>query len=204
MDSAELYYVIKTIKSVPIHHKERSIFHENFEWLEHYWRSKCDNSQDYYDRFIMNAGYFYWHIHQIRDLAKQFASIECVGSSTNPRHVQTGAIAQATMYLRYCCGLFDEEIPTCIQIGCRKHKIDAGLCNIDTGRKWKADFDPVFAFKALMYIIRQVRNNLFHGDKLSLEPEQFERDKKLVALSCETTAVILAQLVDYECNSTTS
>jgi hypothetical protein len=131
-------------------------------------------------------------------LAKEFASIECVGSNKDSIYGQTNEIARATMYLRYYCNLFENEIPTCDSINCRQHKIDKGFCTKENGLLWEKYYDPVSAFKALIYIIRQVRNNLFHGHKLSLEPDQFERNKILVRLSSQVTDILLEYLIDSE------
>jgi hypothetical protein len=40
MDARELSHFIRFIKSDEEHHNERKILHENYEWLEHFWRYK--------------------------------------------------------------------------------------------------------------------------------------------------------------------
>ncbi|MDV7390390.1 hypothetical protein RZS08_03510, partial [Arthrospira platensis SPKY1] len=98
--------------------------------------------------------------------------------------MQNQEIASATMYLRLHCSLFATEIPDCTTIPCRHHKSYAGHCTAITGRQWKnVDNDNQAAFKALMYILRQIRNNLFHGHKMTLENDQFQRDKILVSIA---------------------
>ena len=56
------------------------------------------------------------------------------------------------------------------------------------------------AFKALMYIVRQIRNNLFHGNKLEIKEDQYQRNKKLVQTAASITKVILDNLKNAEDN----
>ena len=54
-------------------------------------------------------------------------------------------------------------------------------------------------FHALMTIVRQVRNNLFHGNKMEYAPiEQYERNKFLVRIAYEVTQILLDNLVTAE------
>ncbi len=198
MNAQDLMYVIDRIQSDKEHHRDRRNFHENYEWLEHFWRYKYKKGDNSIDDFITQKGQFYWNIKSIRVLAKEFASIECVGSNKDPDYAQTLMIAQATMYLRYICNLYDKDTPTCDTISCREHKIRKGHCTKSNALLWKKDFDPVFAFRALMFIVRQVRNNLFHGHKISVEPDLFKRNKVLVELSAQVTEVLLTNLFESE------
>jgi hypothetical protein len=196
MDAHELSYLIRNIQADKEHHNDRRVLHENYEWLEHYWRYKYRNGDNSINDFIVEKGKFYWGLEIIRNFAREFASMECVGSNKNDRYAQTDEIARATMYLRYSCNLLNEETPTCNLIKCRPHKIGENICIKENALLWKRSFDSTFAFKALLYIVRQIRNNLFHGHKLSLEPEQFERNKILVRLSAQVTGILLDNLVE--------
>jgi len=51
-----------------------------------------------------------------------------------------------------------------------------------------------------MCIIRQIRNNLFHGNKLQIENKQYNRNKKLVQVAASITNVILDNLKNAELN----
>ncbi|MBN1364692.1 MAG: hypothetical protein JW976_07810 [Syntrophaceae bacterium] len=58
---------------------------------------------------------------------------------------------------------------------------------------------PNTHFRALMIIVRQIRNNLFHGKKMELSDElQYQRNKELVKLAKLVTEVILESLIDAE------
>lgn len=178
------------------YHELRRDFHENYEWLEAYW---CDKFGSL-DRFCKEYGSYFWSLTQIRDLAKKFAFDECVGSSKNPSYEQKQKIAKATMYLRYKVGFTNSEgkIPNCSTIECRQHKSSKGWCNKAYANQWTGGDHA--AFKALMYIVRQIRNNLFHGNKLEIEEYQYNRNKKLVQVAASITKVILDNLKNAEDN----
>lgn len=198
MDARELLTTINHIREDDNHLQQRRILSENYEWLEHFWRYKYRQDNNSINQFIIDKGRFYWDIEGIKELAKEFARIECVGSNKRPNYSQNREIAEATMYLRYSCDFFGENQPDCNTIGCRAHKTATGFCNRQAAHNWNEDFDPVFAFKALIYIIRQIRNNLFHGHKLSLEPQQYSRNVELVRLASETTEVLVEHLVESD------
>lgn len=199
MNAVELIRTIKQIRSDEAHLQQRRLLAENYEWLEHFWRYKYGQNDNSINRFINEKGLFYWNFLSIKELAKGFAEIECVGSNKRENYSQNQEIASATMYLRYSCKLFTfENQPECNSINCRHHKISTGLCIRQAAQSWQKDFNPIFAFKALIYIVRQVRNNLFHGHKLSFEPEQYNRNRILVQLASETTEVVVNNLVESE------
>jgi len=199
MDANELLYVIHFLQSDENHCIDRRTLHENYEWLEYFWRSKYKNGDSSVNDFIDDRGKFFWNLDLIKVLAHEFASIECVGSNKSSNYTQSEEIARATMYLRYCCNLFDDDIPSCDSIECRQYKKNKGLCTKQSALKWKNNYDEIFAFKALIYIVRQIRNNLFHGHKMTIEPIQFERNKRLVSLAAQVTGILLEKLAvsDY-------
>jgi hypothetical protein len=198
MNAHELLHTIMQIRSDEDHLQQRRILSENYEWLEHFWRYNYGHNDDSIYRFITDKGDFYWSLDIIKEYAKRFVEIECVGSNKRQDYSQNREIARATMYLRYSCNLFGENQPDCISIGCRGHKIGTGFCNRQAAHEWKGDFNPIFAFKALIYIIRQVRNNLFHGHKLSLEQPQYSRNVELVRLASHATEILVEFLVESE------
>lgn len=195
MDAYLLTDVINIIKHDTDHHTCRRVLHENYEWLEHFWLYKYNREDASIESFIREKGTFFWAMDDIKELARAFASIECVGSNKDPLYAQTVEIARATMYLRYHCNLFVNDTPTCTTIECRQHKIDKGTCSQANGLRWNRSYEPILAFKALVYIVRQIRNNLFHGHKLSLDPVQYERNKILVSLASRVTEILLENLV---------
>jgi hypothetical protein len=198
MNARELTAIINHIKGDHEHLQQRRIFNENWEWLEHFWRYEYWQRNNSFDDFIAAKGHFYWNIEDIKGMAICFASIECVGSNYKPDYSQNQEIANATMYLRYSCNLFEGSQPNCDSIGCRGHKTGTELCNRQAARNWRGDFDSVFAFKALMYILRQIRNNLFHGHKLSMEQPQYGRNVELVGLAANTTDILIERLIESE------
>ncbi len=199
MNAYLLTAIIHKIRSDKEHQTDRRLLHETYEWLENFWRNKYRKGNNSIDDFINEKAHFFWQKPEIKYLAIQFASIECVGSNEKPEYTQSSTIANATMYLRFYCNLFNGELHNCNSILCRHHKINTGRCTIVAGGQWSSIInDECFAFKALMYIIRQVRNNLFHGHKMTLEPEQFYRDKILISLSAQTTTYLLENLIGSE------
>lgn len=188
------------------YHRSRQDFHENYEWLEAYWRGKFRSPDKFRSlgKFCEEYGPYFWSLKKIQDLAKEFAFDECVGNSDNPSYEQKQDIAKATMYLRYNAGFTTSEgtIPDCSTIGCRNKKSSKGWCNETYANQWTIGDHA--AFMALMYIVRQIRNNLFHGNKLEIEEDQYMRNKKLVQTAASITKVILDNLKNAEdnrCNS---
>ncbi len=78
-----------------------------------------------------------------------------------------------------------------------KLSLSDGCANCSPEKKIRCDnlpdvtysFDP---FEALMRIIYQIRCNLFHGDKLVFEGNQYERNLKLI----KTSNLILVRVLD--------
>ena len=176
------------------YHSARRDFHEYYEWLEAYWRCKFCSM----DEFRKKYGSYFWSLVKIRNLAKNFAFSECVGNSNDTNYEQTQEIAKATMYLRYKAGLTapDKEILNCSTIGCQNRKSRKGWCNEIYANRWTSGEHA--AFMALMYIVRQIRNNLFHVNKLELVEAQYKRNKKLVQTVASATKVILDNLKNAE------
>lgn len=198
MDANLLTDVIRNIRADNEHLNDRRIFHENYEWLEGYWKDNFNRHNGSIIDFISHRGVYFWNLIEVRNIGKEMASIECVGSSRNPDLLQTQEIANATMYLRYYCHLFEDGIPSCEEIRCRQHKRNHGLCLQRNGLLWHNTYNEIYAFKAVMFIVRQVRNNLFHGQKLTIEPVQFSRNRVLVKLCANLTNILLLNLLDSE------
>lgn len=186
--------ILKRIKSDKKYYADRTSFHHNYELLERFWKEQYGNKDNSFTLFIKEFGAELWSIRGIQKLATQFASIECAGSSNNDDFIQTQDLAKATMYLRYFSSLFKKTYPKCDEIGCRYYKQELGYCTKANGRKLTKKDYPYSSFNALMIIVRQIRNNLFHGSKFSFENQQYLRDKKLITLSAKTTQIIIDNL----------
>lgn len=66
---------------------------------------------------------------------------------------------------------------------------------VEHANKWTST-----SFIALFSIIKQIRDNLFHGQKIDLDPIQYARNIELVQIGAELTDVLLINLVAAETN----
>lgn len=177
-----------------------SKFSMNYSLLEALW-TDIEEIGDI-DNFCKRFCYYYWPLQQIKEKSQLFASIECVGSSkiNRYRNEQTETIAQATSFLRYSVDLFnDYNLPECDTINCYHRKKVKNICNKSSAKNWARRSDhkdniAYASFKALMYIIRQIRNNLFHGNKFDTEEQQLARNIVLVKNASKTVEFILDHL----------
>lgn len=158
--------------------ENRRTLHEHYEWLESYWQNKYTGN-NHVDKFVEEFGDYYWEIEAIKENARKFSFYPPVGSSKR-NFEPTESIIRATFYLRYFSGLHEEEFPD----------VDNEK---ETGEKWKKS-----SFNALLTILKQIRDNLFHGRKMELENEQYNRNKELIRLSVELTTQILDNLENAE------
>lgn len=139
----------------------RRRFHENYEWLDGYCRSKWVASGDNAIMiFCTKFGEYYWNnIPQIPILAHELGDRGPIGNSRNPNYESTKEVDLATITLQHNEG------------------------------------SNVHQFRAMMILVRQIRNNLFHGKKMELnERDIYQRNKELVRLGSEITTVILDHL----------
>lgn len=158
--------------------ENRRTLHEHYEWLESYWQNKYKGN-NHIDKFVEEFGEHYWEIPAIKEIARKFSFYPPVGSSKRDFE-PTESILRATFWLRYFSDLHEEEFPDL-----DKEK--------ETGEKWTKS-----SFNALLTILKQIRDNLFHGRKMELAPEQYNRNKELIALSVELTTLILDNLENAE------
>jgi hypothetical protein len=152
-------------KNDPENREFRRRFHENYEWLDGYCRTKWVNEGDNaIFRFCTKFGEYYWlYVPEIPELASKMGKLGPIGSSRKKDYEPTDEINQATLLLR------------------------------------NEDGTPVQRFRAMIELVRQVRNNLFHGKKMELnEPQIYERNKGLVRLGAEITTVLLDHLEQAE------
>lgn len=109
----------------------RRRFHENYEWLDGYCRSKwAADGDNAIIKFSNEYHEYYWHnVNGIPDLAARIGKLGPVGSSKKPRYGPTDEIRRATNLLK------------------------------------SKDGTPVQKFRSMMEFVRQIRNNLFHGNE---------------------------------------
>lgn len=183
---AERYHRIRErLESDADYHQGRIDFLNDYEWLEGYWDSVFGSRS----AFIRRYADYYWELESVRQSARLLAQMECVGNSDDDAYQQTGQIARATMHLRYHADLFsDGEVPSCDDIGCRDRKVGVGRCRPERGREWPEG--PYGAFKAVMDIVRQVRNNLVHGNKHELTGDQLDRNRTIIRIARNLTATL--------------
>jgi hypothetical protein len=145
----------------------RRRFHENYEWLDGYCRSKwVTDGDNAILKFSNKFGEYYWHnVSEIPALTIRMGELGPVGSSRKPNYEPTLEIVHATILLR------------------------------------RDNSNPIQKFKSMMELVRQIRNNLFHGKKMDLnELPVYERNKNLVWLGAEITTVVLDYLEEAERN----
>ena len=156
----------------------RRQFLEQYEWLESFWNQKYQQGNA--DTLFNNEfNIYYWSIKEIKQLAAELASLEPVGNS-NANFTATPNVMRATMFLRSL-----EELKDLVN---NEVKYDKGNAS-----EWKNS-----PFHALMEIIKQIRNNLFHGRKTETGEIQYSRNKILVDLSRQVTKILLDKLEDAE------
>lgn len=139
----------------------RRTLHENYEWLDGYWRQKWErDGNNAIIRFCNAFGEFYWqNVSIIPELANELGMLGPIGSSKNSDYSPAPRIAEATKLLK------------------------------------SGEGSPTERFTAMMELVRQIRNNLFHGQKMDLEDAVYERNKELVRLGAKITTVILDHLM---------
>lgn len=155
----------------------RKTFHEQYEWLEAYWDERYKNNP--LDRFSSEFGDFYWNIKEIKEVAHILAMYPPVGSSTLAFE-PSPTIKRATFHLLYFSDVLEEPFP----------EIEN---NKEVGAEWKKN-----SFNALLTIVKQIRDNLFHGKKMELAEDQYERNKELVGFGVNFTTLVLDNLEQAE------
>jgi|GEM_PF-5849937 hypothetical protein len=163
MNAAEIIYFRRFLDiHDPENRDNRRAFHENYEWLEGYWRSQF--GENYFDQVWKKYGAYYWeNVPKLKNIAQVLAGLRPVGNNENPGYDPTHEVEEATKLL----------------LALNK--------------------TPQLHFRALMIVIRQIRNNLFHGGKMELEGgDQYNRNKQLVILAKDTTNSILEKLEEAE------
>lgn len=155
----------------------RRQFHEQYEWLEAYWDERYKTNQ--LDKFSKEFGDLYWDLKEIKSIAHELAMYPPVGSSTLAFE-PTPTIKKATFHLLYFSNVLEELFPE-IQN------------NKEIGAEWNKN-----SFNAILTIIKQIRDNLFHGKKMEIQEDQYRRNKELVKFGVDFTTIVLDKLEELE------
>ncbi|MDT0690305.1 hypothetical protein RM549_10950 [Salegentibacter sp. F188] len=157
----------------------RRQFHEQYEWLEGYWNGRY-RGNNHIDQFDREFGDYFWNLGELRDLVRDLASYPPIGSSKS-NFDSTITIQRATYYLRFSTNLYEIEFPM-------DSDNDKEIAN-----EWNKS-----AFNGSLTIVKQIRDNLFHGRKAELSEPQYTRNKELISMGVRITNLILEKLEDVE------
>ena len=177
MHGAEITLFRKKLNQDIENKRARQTFHEQYEWLDAYWDEKYKSNE--IRQFSKEFHSFYWKIKELTEIAREYSIITPVGNS-DLGFEPTLDIERATFYLKYKCDLHNIQL---IEVE----------TEIEKANDWKYS-----AFYALMLILKQIRDNLFHGKKMELNNEPYERNKLLVDLASKATTIILDNLEEAE------
>jgi len=187
MNAGNIVDFRQMLASDPEYREARRDFHEAYEWLEGYWHA--DKQVNSFDLFCDKLGPYYWaNVSTVKSLAARLACEGAVGSSRNKNYSPTKEIMKAASFLLYRAGVVLDETRGECEAEARQHYADQ-----DHALQWT---EP--SFKAMMVVVRQIRNNLFHGRKIAPAGDQYERDKRLVALARDISVVLLDYLEPAE------
>jgi len=156
----------------------RRTMHEQYEWLDSYWKEKYGDANQI-DKFCDEYEKFYWECAEVREVARKLSFYPPVGSSSYNIE-PTPQIQRATYYLKHKSNLVEGGFP--------KNEAEEALAS-----QWKKS-----SFNALLTIVKQIRDNLFHGQKMDLEENQYKRNKELVTMGANLTTVVLNRLGEAE------
>jgi uncharacterized UPF0160 family protein len=162
--AGEIYEFRRRLENDPENHEARRSFHENYEWLEGYWRSQF--GKNYFDKVWKTNGEFYWqNVQPLREIAASLAVLPPVGDNEKEDYEANEEVAAAKELLR------------------------------------TLNKTPDRHFRALMIVVRQIRNNMFHGKKMEIiEEDQYQRNKTLIRYAAQITNLLLENLADAEAN----
>jgi hypothetical protein len=156
----------------------RRTLHEHYEWLESYWQNRYKGN-NHIDQFDKEFGRFFWDRDGTKLIARKFSFYPPVGSSKKDFE-PTVSLQRATFYLRHFSELIEEGFPDTSN-------------EREIGELWTKG-----SFVALLTIVKQIRDNLFHGRKMELAEPHYTRNKELIGMAVETTSIILDNLEEGE------
>ena len=177
------------------HPKYSQEFFTDWSLLNLYYHSLDSNLKDKASvlKFGRDKNTLMWE--SVREYANKLVLLECIGNGEGASKPQNEVI-NATLCLRNFFGI----TPTSVCPTCRK-RLTCSKTIVSSGNAKRFDIE----FEALMRIVYQIRNNLFHGNKFALksdegiliagdDPEQAERNKKLICISNDILKQILVNL----------
>lgn len=156
----------------------RRTMHEHYEWLDSYWKERYGDANQI-DKFCGEFEKFYWECAEIKEVARKLSFYSPVGSSSY-NFEPSVQIQRATYFLKHKSNLVEGGFP--------KDEGEEVLAN-----QWQKS-----SFNALLTIVKQIRDNLFHGQKMDLEETQYKRNKELITMAASLTTVVLNKLVQAE------
>jgi hypothetical protein len=174
MSPAEIRIFRERLESDPDNLQARRTFHEHYEWLESFWLDKYKNN--HIPKFAREYNSYYWTLPDLIKSTRILSAYPPIGSSKLLDFDPTPTIKKATFYLKYHNDIFLPEYPEF-----ENEK--------EIGSQWSAT-----PLEAILAILEQIRNNLFHGKKMDLEPEKYTRNKELIANAVELTTILLDKL----------
>jgi hypothetical protein len=181
MTAREISKFKEKLAKDPDNQKARRDLHENYEWIEAFWYGKYGKSFQV-ESFCNEFDTYYWKNKDLKGIAKDLVYLPPVVSSSYGNEV-TPDILAATYFLRQETGLIEE--------GYQKYENHNAIVV-----KWKNG-----SLYALMSILKQIRDNLFHGRKMDLDHDVYEGNKKLVKLAVRITKIILDNLEEAEAST---
>ena len=166
----------------------RRDFHEAYELLEGYWRG--GEPIHSFDEFCRKLGDYFWDIADIRTLTRQLACEGPVGNSRDNYHPSDDMV-RATMFLLHKVDVVPEDsLDECSAFFRNRHP---GLYRPELANCWIGG-----GFKAMMVMVYQIRNNLFHGRKLELQEDQLQRNIRLITIARGIVVILLDHLEQAE------
>ena len=183
MISEEIQLFRNKLRQDPVNQNNRRLFHELFEWLESFWNRNYAGNNGL-SNFSNQFDDFYWNIPELKKLSGRLCMYPPIGNSNN-NFIPQENILRATYHLRHHSNLFD---------GINMPPVNDG--DEDKGNLWQHS-----KLETILTIVSQIRNNLFHGRKMEVEEEQYQRNKELIAISVKISNLILENLVEAENNN---
>jgi hypothetical protein len=189
MTAEEIQLFRHRLQSDEEYREARRAFHEAYEWLEGYWRTnrQVGTFGSFCDRF---GAYFWNSVPEVRGLAGRLACEGFVGDSMR-NFRPNDRVIRATMFLLYKADFVSQDALANCEGNMRRRNPD--LCRPEIAECWTGD-----AFEAMMEIVRQIRNNLFHGRKMEFDGEQYDRNRRLIILARDITQTLLDNLVEAD------
>ena len=189
INQKEIENVKKTIRDwierpikVPENYTE---FFIQWTLLNLYYNAKYSDLREEYKKILKFGVCFKFLFNKLKDKEENIKILikdECIGNGRSTS-VPSDHVKTATIQLREKLGIAN-GCENCREIKRRECQKIALTDHI---------YEP---FEAILRVIYQIRCNLFHGNKLVLEGDQFERDRKLINAGNSILEIVLEQLLN--------